>query len=135
MADRQNIAAWAIAALALFLVVAGLLLTGGPAQSRAEYRDRIRIEDMMDLARNVVCQAETGEVMPDAPGATINCPGPLRLTDPFTGDSYRYETTGPRNFRICAGFEYPENIPSRLGYGADSFDPAAGCVISAVSIP
>lgn len=124
-------AAFAIALLAAVAVIAGLALTGGPGQARKERRDRERESDLSALARLVVCLArENGDRLPAALAITPQCDWQVRLADPFTGDAYRYEVTGPRSYRLCAGFELPPRRPSgpaardATGCSARSFIPA-----------
>lgn len=113
----------AIALLAAAAVVAGLALTGGPGHARKERRDRERESDLANLGRLVVCLArENGDRLPETLATTPQCDWQVRLADPFTGAPYRYEVTGPRSYRLCAGFELPQ--PPRSGpWDRD----AAGC--------
>ncbi|KRW95763.1 hypothetical protein [Paracoccus sp. MKU1] len=121
----------AIALLAAVAVVAGLALTGGPGHARKERRDRERESDLADLGRLVVCLArENGDRLPEALETTPPCDWQVRLADPFTGVPYRYEVTGPRSYRLCAGFELPPRRSPGLaerdetGCSARSFIPA-----------
>ncbi|MEF9602927.1 hypothetical protein O4J55_11450, partial [Paracoccus sp. PXZ] len=113
----------AIALLAAVAVVAGLALTGGPGHARKERRDRERESDLADLGRLVVCLArENDDRLPEALETTPPCDWQVRLADPFTGVPYRYEVTGPRSYRLCAGFE----LPPRRSPGLAERD-ATGC--------
>ncbi len=113
----------AIALLAATAVVAGLALTGGPGHARKERRDRERENDLANLGRLVVCLArENGDRLPEMLDTTPRCDRQVRLADPFTGEPYRYEVTGPRSYRLCAGFE----LPQRRSPGLADRD-ATGC--------
>ncbi|WBU62842.1 hypothetical protein [Paracoccus aerodenitrificans] len=128
MTDTRNISAGLIAALAAVLVIAGLILSGGPGQARQEYRDRIRVQNLTQLSENILCLAQDEGALPDAPSVTVNCPGPLTPRDPFTDAPYRYEITGDRNFRLCATFERPDIVARQHAFGVPDFDSEAGCL-------
>ncbi|MFC3570586.1 hypothetical protein [Paracoccus sp. TOH] len=105
----------AIGLLAAIAIVLGLALTGGPGQARKERRDRQREGDLSALATLVRCLADNnGRRLPARLETTPQCDWQARLADPFTGAPYRYEVTGPRSYRLCAGFELPEDRPPGL---------------------
>ena len=105
----QGWASMAIAGLAAGLVIAGLALGGGPMQARKERRDQTRLDDLNRLAAHVTCLSRDGDgrVMPTDLDETKGCPGPVPLTDPYTGAAYRFEPVDADHFRLCAGFELP----------------------------
>lgn len=113
-----------IVALTGAMVVAALVLTGGPVQARKEYRDNIRAEDLRTIRWHVECMAsvDTGP-LPKAPTTVPGCGAVLRMQDPYTGASYRYEVVNAQTIRLCADFELP---PDRRRMGSDesvSSDP------------
>lgn len=118
---------WPAIGIGLFAALAigaGLVLTGGPGQARKERRDSQRDSDLSALSALVRCLAEQeGRKLPQRLQITDDCGAQARLEDPFTGQPYRYEVTGPRSYRLCAGFELPEERPPGLGDR-----DAAGCV-------
>ena len=116
----------ALAAVAALLVGAGLILSGGPDQARKERRDRQRLDDLTVLQALVTClaNAEQGQ-LPDQLAPSPQCDWPAGLEDPLTGEPYRYAPTGPRSYRLCAGFETPP--PGSSQFGGFMRD-ADGCV-------
>lgn len=116
MAERhQGRAAWAIAALAVLAIAAGLAVTGGPFQGRIERRDDLRRSDLAALARQAQCIfAAEGRADGDL-AQTATCPEPPRLQDPFTGAPYRIEALDARHLRLCADFELEPEQQGRHG--------------------
>ena len=101
-------AAIAQAVIAAIVIGAGLALTGGPVEARKERRDRERESDLATLTGLVDCLAQENRgQLPDRLAPTSECDWQSDLADPFTGQPYRYERTGPRGYRLCAGFETP----------------------------
>ena len=112
----QGWASLAIAALAAVLVIAGLVMVGGPMQARKERRDQARMDDLALLADHVDClsQTEQGSVLPADLAATPSCPAPDRLADD-SGAPYRYQPTDALHYRLCAKFELPPD-PAQAGW-------------------
>lgn len=112
--------------LSLALIAAGIWLAGGPATARAEMRDAERMEDLHELRELTFCLAETaGGVLPDAIDMSAICQREIALTDPFTGQAYRYSRISERAYKWCADFEMPDRISA---YGAQNLDQDTGCV-------
>ncbi|SFA48880.1 hypothetical protein SAMN04487972_10672 [Paracoccus halophilus] len=114
----------AIALLAALAVILGLVVTGGPGRARMERHDDARMRDLEALDRQVVCLAHRDDDrLPRRLDPIPQCNWPVPLTDPYTGAPYRYEVTGPRSYRLCAGFELPVP-PDRARWGWDE----EGCI-------
>lgn len=114
----------AIGLLAVLAIVGGLILTGGPGQARKERRDRQRENDLSNLSAMVTCLArENGNRLPKTIAPDPQCDWQVVLEDGFTGQSYRYQVTGPRSYRLCAEFELPPTGPRTRGARDD-----AGCI-------
>lgn len=122
----KGFASMGLAGLALAAVIAGLVLTGGPVQARKERRDETRSDDLMAIARQVECLADTFGALPTEVSATEVCPFTGRLADPFTGAAYSYTPLNTRSWRLCAVFETPPEPPSPYG---DPPRDAAGCSV------
>lgn len=123
----KGFASMGLAGLALAAVIAGLVLTGGPVQARKERRDETRSDDLMAIARQVECLADTSGALPAEVSATEVCPFTGRMADPFTGAAYSYTPLDTRNWRLCAVFETPPTEP-RLPMGYPPRD-AVGCSV------
>ncbi|MDO5656915.1 MAG: hypothetical protein Q4G36_01120 [Paracoccus sp. (in: a-proteobacteria)] len=125
MANPDRYAGYAIAALAGAMVIAGLMIIGGPGRAQQEARDRARLDDLQSLAATVDCLANGGP-----PPAQITpsdlCPDPPRQTDPQTGAPYLYEVLDSHNYRLCATFERPEQSPATQSFM--QFDGTRGCL-------
>jgi hypothetical protein len=119
----------ALIALVVAALLAGLLTVGGPLQGRAEKRDGVRIDDLLQIRGQVTCLAEAaGGVLPSDLAATDDCDLAERLADPYTGAPYRYARISDTAYRLCAGFE--TETPRRYAAGtATGFDEGSGCLV------
>lgn len=117
----------AIGALSAASVAAGLFLAGGPGHARKQARDAQREQDLTAMTVWIDCLARAEGALPVEPAAHEQCPWDQRVGDPYTGEAYRYEVTGPTSYRICAEFELPPQRP------VDQWTRnAAGCVVREV---
>lgn len=119
---------WALTALSLAVLAAGLVATGGPAQGCAERRDQTRQRDLSEIQSLLICKAHQDRRLGTDPTPTEACPMTPRLADPFTGLPYRIGLVAPDTLRLCAGFELPSDIRD---YGPDE----SGCIIQQVVLP
>lgn len=119
---------WALTALSLGVLAAGLVATGGPAQGRAEKRDQTRLRDLSEIQSLLSCKAHQDRRLGTDPSPTEACPMTPRLADPFTALPYRIELVAPDTLRLCAGFELP---PDTRDHGPDD----AGCIVQQVVLP
>ena len=118
---------WALTALSLVVLAAGLVATGGPAQGRAERRDQTRSMDLSGIQGLLVCKAHQDRRLGTDPTPTEACPMTPRLADPFTAAPYRIELIAPDTIRLCAAFE----LSPRGDDGSDE----SGCIIQQVTLP
>ncbi len=122
-------------ALVIAAVVAGLMVVGGPAQGRADDRDRARFDDLGMIRAVLECHyEETGsfpETLAKADIVTVcrtRFPAPQDLQDPKTGAPYRYSRPDPQTAKFCADFEgKPARLAILAGYEAEGFDTETGC--------
>ncbi|MDO5648140.1 hypothetical protein [Paracoccus sp. (in: a-proteobacteria)] len=92
-------------ALAVAVLVAGVIVTGGPAQGRAEKRDSVRWRDVSEIATHIGCRSsDAGRLVTDL-AATPTCPFPPRVNDPFTDTPYTVTALSDDSVSICATFE------------------------------
>lgn len=107
MAKRgQGRATIAIAGLTAVMIVAGLFMTGGPQQGRAERRDQERSVDLSRLESHLTCLSrEAGQVVTEPQPDNPACLLPDGLVDPASGAAYRIEKIDDNNLRLCADFE------------------------------
>lgn len=129
-ASAKGRASAALLVMAALAVGGGLALTGGPATGRAERRDETRYDDMRRLVGLVDCLAGAGgDRLPQSIAASDYCPSPARLTDPFSGQPYRYEIIDAASYRLCVEFELP--FPARR-LELEEYDAASGCFVQRI---
>ena len=121
--QRKNPAVWAIVALAAGTIIAGLAVTGGPMQGRAERRDQTRMSDIAAMSRQAHCLANAESRVDGDLSATALCPDAPRMQDPFSDAPYQVEVLDPRHLRLCAAFEQERERYPGLGEWQD------GCVV------
>ena len=115
---RDQIVPYAIAALALGLVVAALAVVGGPGQGQMERRDEARFEVLRAFADCIA--ARHGEAGLDAAATSCAASHP-----PPAGDApIRFELSGTKSLRVCASFEEPR---AHRAYQAE-FETDTGCL-------
>ena len=118
---------WALTVLSVAILIAGVVVTGGPARGQAERRDKTRDGDLSQIQSLLHCKSQqAGQVVID-PTPTEACPMTPRLADPFSGAPYRIELVAPDSLRLCAGFELPVESPN---HGRD----ASGCTVQQIVI-
>ena len=86
-------------------VVAGLVISGSPAEQRRLRADERRVSDLQQLARAIQSYYMETTSLPDGLDALVNgwiSSGLPR--DPESEAGYDYEITGDRTFRLCAEF-------------------------------
>lgn len=118
---------WALTALSLATLAAGIVATGGPGQGRAERRDETRQHDLSAIQSLLACKAQQAGSLGTEPTPTEACPMTPRLADPFTNAPYRIEIVPPDSIRLCAGFELPTEAQD---YGPD----ASGCIVQRIAL-
>ncbi|MBW3243540.1 hypothetical protein KUV57_12780 [Epibacterium sp. DP7N7-1] len=94
----------ALACLSVLAILAGLTITGGPAEGRAEVRDAQRRSDISALSIQAQCLARDGFSVPPI-GVSSSCPNLPPLNDPLTGDPYGITTKEDGTLRVCAIYE------------------------------
>jgi hypothetical protein len=99
-----------MAALAIGLVasavIAGLIVSGSPAEQRIRRFDEERVRDLRGIADSVSAFAKARGRLPEsldelAGGPSVNA----RTRDSSTGEPYGYRHTGGLGFELCARFE------------------------------
>jgi type II secretory pathway pseudopilin PulG len=99
-------------ALVVAAIVAGLIVSGSPQRQRMLRLDEQRVRDLQALQTNLSRRyTETGALP-----ATLEDLIDGRLLsavprDPESGQSYVYEMTGRRVYRLCAEFALPSEGP------------------------
>lgn len=113
--SRDRLAIAALGALVIAALATGIFTVGGPGTGAMEKRDDARIFDLMRLRDQVSCirNGEPG-ALPETLEPTPECDFGANITDPRTGNPYRYERMGADNFRICADFENAERVAQQI---------------------
>jgi hypothetical protein len=110
--------AWTSIALAVVMVIGGLVAAGMPSAVRAEQIDARRLEDLRAIHDGVMrLSFGDGWRDPAVPLIQVRAlPESLdvvareaagvrpRIQDPLNGTRYTYDVTGKTTFRLCAGF-------------------------------
>lgn len=116
-----------LAALALVAIIAAMFSGGGPGAGRADTRDAARWHDLSRLSDLALCIAREDGVLPEVLGPHDICDTAPPLTDPFTGEDYAFRVLSDDSFRLCAGFERPEQMLRRFG-STRHFNAQTGCL-------
>ena len=107
--DRPRWARGASAGAALVLILsvaAGLWAGGSPGTQRALRLDQVRINDLQTIQFRVLEEWRVRGALPENLAALENDLTGFRVPrDPVTGETYTYEKTGERSFRLCATFD------------------------------
>lgn len=117
----------ALGLLAVGGIVVGLLVVGGPETARMEKRDALRLRELQDLNRHVIClaRAQGNDSLPESLDATKLCPTPLRDDALLLSEGYVYEPLDESNFQLCATFEDIDRLRDQVARMAVD---AKGCV-------
>lgn len=107
-ADSGKLGRWLLVAAAVVIaatVVAAIALMGSPSAQRQSRLDEKRVRDLQRIDRVVGRYLDSHGALPADLATLAAQPGQrLAIADPVDGAPYGYETTGPRTFRLCAGF-------------------------------
>lgn len=113
-------------------LIAGFMIVGGPGYARMERHDIERASDlrtMGDYYRCVLAQKNRADDAALPPRCTGYEQTP-DLTDPTTGEPYRYTRLGPEAFEVCATFQTDAQRDDRnLRYSYLTFTGNEGCVV------
>lgn len=94
-----------VVVIVIAAIVAGLVISGSPAEQRRLRADDRRVGDLQQLARTIERYYVDTESLPAELDALVNgwiSSGLPR--DPTTATEYDYEVTGSSTFRLCAEF-------------------------------
>ena len=113
------------AIFAVVVIVAGFFIVGTPAQARQARFDAQKVSDLQNLQSQVVSYWQAKQKLPAALSDLNNASyyGPLP-TDPQTGESYVYQTTGQMSFKICADFNAKSRGNQNREYSMPTIDAA-----------
>ncbi|MCC5992727.1 MAG: hypothetical protein JJT99_09410 [Rhodobacteraceae bacterium] len=119
--------AYALAALAVAVIIAAFWTVGGPGTAQAERRDTTRLSDLNALYLHMVCLRNTAGIASEelTTARSDLCQSPRR-DDPYTGAPYQLEVTPTGTFRLCAELETRAPPPGWLA--GPHFDPETGCI-------
>lgn len=113
-------------------LIAGFMIVGGPGHARMERYDSERAADLRSLGdyhRCVLAQEDRAEDSVSPPQCSGYEQAP-DLSDPATGEPYRFTRLGPQAFKVCATFQTSSQQEARnLRYSYLAFEGDEGCVI------
>ena len=123
----DGIARVMLSGIAIGAVSVGLWAVGGPATGGKERRDDRRLQDLRTLQTDIDCIASShNDLLPETLVDLGACmPSAQGITDPASGQPYRYARKSDRSYILCADFETDlSQIPDSAVH---RFDPATGC--------
>lgn len=91
-------------------VIAGLLITGSPAEQRLRRLDEQRVAELRQLASAAQRRWQLEQRLPAADELVDGALLTRLPTDPATDQPYEYRITGPRQFEVCATFDRPSRV-------------------------
>ncbi len=128
----HRIFALVASAAAIVVVLIGLYLSGSPGEQRLLRLDERRVQHLQILARAIDAYWEADSRLPQTLEQLIagqrlrNMP-----VDPVSGESYVYQPTEPKGYRLCADFDRPSKEAKRPDFwqhesGTQCFAVVAG---------
>jgi hypothetical protein len=116
----RSILAFSVAALAITVVVAGLLMIESPGETRLQRLDERRIHDLREVSRSVALFWTLNEELPDSLVELADVGGVTELpADPESGAPYDYRVIDSEKYELCA--EFGRNSERGNGPPADDF--------------
>lgn len=106
--NRAFAAVSAAAATAAFCT--GLLIAGTPRQQRTVEADRVRVQDLRQIAQAVKGWHMRNAALPDSLNTLVRAaylPAPA-VADPLTRVPFEYHPRTPRRYELCATFQSPD---------------------------
>jgi len=102
---RNRSVAYGTAALVVITIVAGFFIVGTPQQARLYRLDAQKVNDLQNIQSQVVSYWQAKRALP-ASLADLNSAlnGFSVPSDPQSGSSYLYRSTGQLSFELCANF-------------------------------
>ncbi|HEY0010361.1 MAG TPA: DUF5671 domain-containing protein [Candidatus Paceibacterota bacterium] len=115
---RATLIGLASGLLVLLTVVAGFFIVGSPHQMRLFRYDEQKTSDLQTIQYEIVNYWQQKEALPKSLNELVTpMTGFVVPSDPQTGTSYRYETTGDLAFKLCSTFNLPSrDLEGRGGY-------------------
>ncbi|MDP2587325.1 MAG: DUF5671 domain-containing protein [bacterium] len=116
--------------IVLATLVGGFFIVGTPSEQRAERFDSRRLSDLYQIQSEVISYYSSKNALPKTlADLETDVTGYLLPVDPFSGESYTYNSTGDLTFELCATFELAQSFdppPSAAAadpFGYPVFDP------------
>jgi hypothetical protein len=100
----------AFVALSLAAVIGGFLTIGSPAKQRLLALDEKRSGNLVGIASSIRSHWEENGRLP-AQLSDLSTAWSRNLTDPDSGEPYRYEVTGEKTYKLCAVFALKDDEP------------------------
>ena len=119
-------------------VIAGIVILGSPKRQRQLRLDERRVEDLIDIQRDVNFYWQRHKALPPDLLTLSREPGHgAPRVDPERGNPYELEITGAESFRLCAVFTFDSSeVPEQTRYfSKESWTHGVGRQCFDLSIP
>jgi hypothetical protein len=113
--NAGRLAFFAVIAVVVAAVIAGLIIAGSPAEQRRLRADDRRVRDLQRLASTIQRYYRDTEKLPADLETLLNGWATAGIpVDPETEREYDYEIVDPDNYRLCAAFarDSRPNLPT-----------------------
>lgn len=110
-------------------IAAALLVMGAPDTQRQVRLDERRVQELQRLSEAIDAHADRDGALPPDLSEITGRPGvTYATTDPVSGVPYRYQATGPEEYRLCAQFDTDtaRTAARARPYGGDAWAHPAG---------
>lgn len=100
-------------------IVAGLVISGSPAEQRRLREDDARVADLRRLSRSIERYYRDTERLPESLPVLLNGWASTAIPqDPVTDAAYAYTIDGPRRYRLCAEFALESDADGQAEFWA-----------------
>ena len=105
LAPKAKWFVWGVIAAMIAIIVCGIVVAGSPFKQRLVKFDIQKVNDLQEIQSQTIFYWQQKQKLPATLGdLTDSISGFKAPTDPQSGASYEYRTTGTLSFQLCADF-------------------------------